>query len=260
MSAIKDRRSVPDVAAVAPASREPGPTETFILALRSGASVEEAERVGEMLLRFREKEDAREAERAYNAAFAKAMVEMPPIPKDAKASRVSKEGRNAGTFLYSKLETILGRAQPVLGRHGLHLGFNEVAPEKPGNVAAVAIVRHSGGHSVTSHPVESPVVSFGPANTPLQNREGTLTALKRSLAMSALGLAVGGEEEAAPYVAEPKREAVDVGPLLDRIRSADSADEIRALKPEIQKLPAGPERGAVVREAAERIKALGDAK
>lgn len=248
---VTDRRAVPDTNLV-PAATAPSLPDTFLAALRAGASVEEAERVGEMLLRFREREDAREAERAFNAAFARAMVEMPAIPKDAKASR-----GNAGTFWYSKLETILGKAQPVLGRHGLHIGFNEVASPDGKGVAIVAIVRHAGGHSITSTPVSSPIVTFGPSNTPLQNREGTLTALKRSLAMSILGLAVGGEEEEAPYVADhAPRDEVDVEPILERIYAAKSADDIRALKPAIAKLPAGPARVAVVKASADRISQL----
>lgn len=252
--AVNDRRAVPDVASVPTRTDAAGPAETFIMALRAGATVEEAERVGEMLLRFRDKEEAREAERAFNAAFAKAMTEMPPIPKDAKATR-----GNAGTFWYSKLETILGKAQPVLGRHGLHLGFS-VEPAGDKGVKVCAIVRHAGGHSIREG-LASPIVSFSPANTPLQNLEGTCTALKRTLAMSILGLAVGGEEEAAPYLTpqeQPQREAPDVGPLLDRIRAADSEEELRALKPEIAKVPPGPERVMVIRESAERIQRLAE--
>lgn len=200
--AIKDRRAVPDTTVIAPLTPATGPAETFLLALRSGATVEEAERVGEMLLRFQEREEARDAERAFNAAFAQAMTEMPAIPKDTKATRInSQTGKNAGSFWYSKLETILGKAQPVLGRHGLHLGFSVSSAGDGKSVRVAAIVRHSGGHSIREE-LASPIVSFGSANTSLQNQEGTVTALKRTLAMSILGLAVGGEEEAVPYVAQ----------------------------------------------------------
>lgn len=248
---IKDRRSVPDVAAIAPAGVA-GPAETFILALRSGASVEEAERVGEMLLRFQEKEEAREAERVFNASFASAMTEMPAIPKDAKATR-----GNAGTFWYSKLETILSKAQPVLGRHGLHLSFSVSSPDGK-TVRVAAIVRGASGHSIREE-LTSPVVSFSPANTPLQNLEGTVTALKRTLGQSILGLAVGGEEEAAPYVSrepELQQEEPDVEPILEKIYAAQSAEELRALKPEIAKIPAGPARVGVIKASAARIQQL----
>ena len=198
-----DRRAVQDLSAVPPAPKEAGATEAFLAALRHGATVEQAEQIGEMLLRFRDKEEARIAEQAFNAAFAKAMTAMPAVPKDAKAQR-----GQAGTFQYSKLETILGKAQPVLGRHGLHLGFGVDRTDDGKSVGVTAIVRHEGGHSIRES-LSSPIVSFASANTPLQNLEGTVTALKRTLSMSILGLAVGGEEEEAPYVghSEPISEA-----------------------------------------------------
>ncbi|MEO1105566.1 MAG: ERF family protein, partial [Pseudomonadota bacterium] len=188
------------------------------------------------------------------AAFARAMTEMPPIPKTAKASR-----GNAGTFWYAPLEVILGKAQPVLGRHGLHLGFNEVKADDPKKVAVVAVVRHEGGHSTTSSPADSLIISFSNANNPLQNREGTLTGLKRSLAATVLGLAIGGEEEAAlasPAPQEPPRPVVNVEPVLDRIYAAKSVEELQAIKPDIVALPAGPERSGVVAAAAQRLQQI----
>ena len=223
-----DRRAVPDLSAAPSAPKEVGPAETFLAALRHGATVEEAERVGEMLLRFRDREEARVAEQAFNADFAKAMTVMPAIPKDTVAHRVSKEGRNAGTFHYSKLETILGKAQPVLGRHGLHLGFG-VSTVEGNKIRVTAIVRHAGGYSIREA-MESQIVSFGPANTALQNQEGTVTALKRTLSMSILGLAVGGDEEAAPYVGTPETINQDQIDEIEILLAQTGSDKAAFLK------------------------------
>jgi hypothetical protein len=223
--AIKDRRAVQDISAIQPA-RSGGPAETFLLALRSGATVEEAERVGEMLLRFQEKEEAREAERAFNAAFAKAMTAMPPIPKDGHADR-----KGAGSFSYSKLETILGKAQPVLGEHGLHLGFGVTRSDDGKGITVTAIVRHEGGHSIAES-LSSQIATFSSANTFLQNQEGTVTALKRTLSMSILGLAVGGEEEEAPYTNRAKAVTAEQFQAIQRLMDdlhATPADEEKLL-------------------------------
>lgn len=232
---IKDRRAVQDTATVAPATYSP--EQVLLQALRSGATVEEAERISEMMLKLREREDAREAERNYNAAFARAMVEMPPIPKDAIAKR-----GNAGSFAYSKLETILGKAQPVLGRHGLHLGF-EVVQSDGKSVSVVSVLRHANGHCVRSSPLPSAIVSFSSANTPLQNLEGTLTALKRSLAMTSLGLAVGGEEEA--QVGTPdQHDSVDVeriSPFLAEVAQSQSREDLRAAYEHAKAALSGPD-------------------
>lgn len=251
---VKDRRAVQDVADVPARTDGSGPAEAFMLALRHGASVDEAQRVGEMLLTFQDREEARDAERAFNAAFASAMGEMPPIPKGKRADR----GR-AGSFWYAPIETILGKAQPVLARHGLHLGFDVVTSGDGSSVTVTAIVRHEGGHSIRSD-ATAKVQKFSDANTALQNTQGTVTGLQRTLAMAILGLAVGGEEEASAYEAAPA--GPDTSHLMERLRAANTMEDLAAVRDDIARLPRGDARTAVIAAATEaqrRIQEAADA-
>lgn len=135
------------------------------------------------LMDMRERQMDKEAEQAFNQAFAAAMAEMPDVPKSGKNNHSGQK--------YSTLDDLIRTTRPVLARHGLSLNWQT---EANGNDYKVtAIVRHAMGHSIQT--TLSGARDNGKQMNPLQGGGSTETYLKRYTGFSILGLSSGDEVE-----------------------------------------------------------------
>lgn len=135
------------------------------------------------VLDMRERQLAKEAEQAFNAAFAAAMAEMPDIPKTGENKHLKRK--------YSTLDDLIRTARPVLAKHGLSLNWQ---PEINGDLISMrAIVRHSLGHSIEAKDT-APRDKSGSMNF-IQGGGSTQTYLKRFTGFAILGLSSGDETD-----------------------------------------------------------------
>lgn len=133
------------------------------------------------LMDMRERQMNKEAEQAFNQAFAAAMAEMPDVPKSGKNTH-SKQ-------TYSTLDDLIRTTRPVLAPYGLSLNWQTEANGNEYNVTA--IVRHSMGHCIKT--TLTGARDTGKQMNALQGGGSTETYLKRYTGFSILGLSSGDE-------------------------------------------------------------------
>lgn len=130
---------------------------------------------------LRERQMAKEAEQAFNQAFANAMAEMPDVPRSGENKHLKRK--------YSTLDDLIRTARPVLAKHGLSLNWQ---PHITGDqITMVATVRHSLGHSIEASD-SAPRDKSGSMNF-IQGGGSTQTYLKRFTGFAILGLSSGDE-------------------------------------------------------------------
>lgn len=140
------------------------------------------ERISAMI-DIRERQMAKEAEQAFNRAFAAAMAEMPDVPKTGFNPHLKRK--------YSTLDDLIRTARPVLARHGLSLNWQ--TGEENDRIKVRAIVRHAEGHSIDTE-LTGPRDKSGSMNV-LQGGGSTETYLKRYTGFAILGLSSGDERD-----------------------------------------------------------------
>jgi len=98
------------------------------------------------LLDFQERLEARESEKAFNAAFAQAMMEMPRVVKRGK-----KDMGGKGVIAYETYEDLDAAIRPIETRYGFARSF-QLRPAPEGKAGSVMTLRltHRAGHSITS--------------------------------------------------------------------------------------------------------------
>lgn len=129
-------------------------------------------------------EDARRAERAYSAAYAKAQSEFPFVPQ---------RGRGHNGISYARIEDIMQAIMPILSKHGLSL--RHLSDNESGVVKVTAILSHVDGHSERCSMQSDPDKS-GSKNA-IQAIKSANTYLRRVTTENLLGLTSHGEDDDA---------------------------------------------------------------
>lgn len=167
------------------------------------------------LMDMRERQLSKEAEQAFNQAFAAAMAEMPDVPRSGKNSHSGQK--------YSTLDDLIRTARPVLARHGLSLNWQTSAN---GNEYSVtAIVRHAMGHSIQT--TLTGARDTGKQMNVLQGGGSTETYLKRYTGFSILGLSSGDEVEDDGRSATDPSINADQFIILRDLIEATGTDEVK---------------------------------
>jgi hypothetical protein len=128
------------------------------------------------LVEWQEREQARQAEMAYNIAMNAAQAEIQPVARTA-------ENTQTRSF-YAKLEHVDAAIRPIYLLHGFSLEYNTVAPLTPGHIRVECRCSHT-GHSRLFYR-EAPADTVGPkgaaVKTVLHGGGSTETYLKRYIA------------------------------------------------------------------------------
>ena len=185
-------------------------------------------------------------DRTARVAFCRAMVEaqrnIPLVPKTARADR----------YHYATLGSVVAAVQPHLNAAGIFVSWRARRVDSQW-LEVACVLTHVDGYSVET----SQIGPIPQGRNGLQDLGSAQTYLQRYTLALATGVATCEDDDAASGNAS-QREAPNVGPLLDAIRSARAPEDVHRLKPRIQSLPPGPERVTVIREAAEKVKALSE--
>ncbi len=104
------------------------------------------------LLQMRERENARVAEQAFNAALADAQTEMNPVAADSDNPQTRSR--------YASYAALDRAVRPIYTTHGFALSFNTADAPGPEQARIVCDVCHTGGHTRRYH-VDMPVDGKG---------------------------------------------------------------------------------------------------
>jgi hypothetical protein len=104
------------------------------------------------LLLMRERENARVAEKAFNAALAEAQIEMHPVATDSDNPQARSR--------YASYAALDRAVRPIYAGHGFALSFNTADALGPEQARIVCDVSHVGGHTRRYH-IDMPVDGKG---------------------------------------------------------------------------------------------------
>lgn len=176
------------------------------------------------LIDIRERQLAKEAEQAFNAAFAAAMADMPDIPRSGDNKHLKRK--------YSTLDDLIRTARPILSAHGLSLNWQTGINND--QIWVKAIVRHALGHSIETMQT-GPRDKSGSMNA-LQGGGSTETYLKRYTGFAILGVSSGDEVDDDGGAASDtinEQQYINLQSLMEKAGVSDdvvcSAEKITAL-------------------------------
>jgi hypothetical protein len=175
------------------------------------------------LVAWQEREVARQAEIAYNAAMNAAQAEIQPVARKTENSQTKS--------FYAKLEAIDAEIRPIYLRHGFSLEYDTVPPIAPGQIRVACRCSHRDGHSRMFYR-EAPVDMLGPkgsaVKTALHGGGSTETYLRRYLTTGIFNVVFKKDDDGvlggmrfitAEQVAE-----------LDRLLTDSKSDRLRFLQ------------------------------
>lgn len=141
------------------------------------------------LLAMRERHEANQARKAFDAAIADAKAEIPPIVKNREVDFTSTKGRTH--YRHEDLAGIAKTVDPILGRHGLSYRFRSTVDQRIVTVAC--ILSHRDGHS-EENTLSAACDESGNKNH-IQAIGSAVTYLQRYTLKAALGLAASNDDD-----------------------------------------------------------------
>lgn len=165
----------------------------------------------ESLMDFQDRLDKKQAKKAFDAAMAEAVNEIPTIAKNKKAI-VDKDGN--ARYRYDDLSEIAETVKPILKKHGLSYRFR--TQQNGAIVSVTCIVSHVDGHS-EENTLSASNDTSGSKNA-IQAVGSAVTYLERYSLKAALGLAAA-EDDDAKAAGEPAvithEQFLELNKLLD---------------------------------------------
>lgn len=202
----------------------------------------------ERLIAMQERAEARDAEKAFTAAFLDMSAELPTIKKNGSVS--DKSGKEM--YRHSLFEDIHRAVMPVLRRHGFALTFE--TESSPQTSTAVTVLTHVGGHSRrTSYTVGR---DDGPGRNAAQSVMSAMKYCKRHGMVSILNLNEEGVDDdgatAAAQADERRAKRADdrLGEVAQRTAKKPEAEKSKPASTAGQKdFPPDAEKGAQLEKA-----------
>ena len=158
------------------------PMGMMMQAMSLGADLAQLERMMDLQDRWERKE----AEKAYNTAFAAFKAEAVRIVKARKVTDGPLRGKE-----YAELHDVVDAVTPALSRHGLSASWKLTRDEKDW-LEVTCTIKHVGGHSESVSMGGPP--DAGGAKNALQARASTKSYLERYTLKAACGVAEGGDD------------------------------------------------------------------
>ena len=158
------------------------PMGMMMAAMGQGASLDQLEKMMGMQVAW----ETREAEKAYNRAFAEFKAEAVRILKATKVTNGPLAGKS-----YAELHNVVDAVTPALSRHGLSASWKLTKDERDW-LEVTCILKHVDGHSESVSMGGPPDV--GGAKNALQARASSLSYLSRYTLKAICGVAEGGDD------------------------------------------------------------------
>lgn len=158
------------------------PFGRMLAAQQAGIGLDQIQRMMEM----QEQWERREAEKAYNVAFAAFKAEAVRVIKGRSVTDGPLKGKS-----YAELHDVVDAVTPALSRHGLSASWKITRDEKDW-IEVTCTLKHVGGHAETVSMGGGP--DAGGAKNALQARASTKTYLERYTLKAICGIAEGGDD------------------------------------------------------------------
>lgn len=161
-----------------------------ILSMIAAAARDQSVDVGKMsaLLDFKERVEAKDAEKAFNQAFARIQLKTPRVKKDGCIDFGGK-----GKIPFATWENVDAVMRPLLSAEGFAQSFRSKAT--PSGVCVVLVVSHAQGHSETSE-MQLPA-DTGPGRNQLQACGSAMSYCKRYLTLEFWNIVMEGKDDDA---------------------------------------------------------------
>lgn len=169
-----------------PAIANTSPAGMILAAIGQGAQGADLERV-EKMLELQEKWEKREAEKAFNKAFAAFRGEDLSVLKDRARTAGPLSGQK-----YATLHAFVKATKSALSKHGLGVRWS-VTRDEPEWIEVTCILKHEQGHCETVAMGGPP--DTGPARNALQARHSTVSYLERYTLKAICGLAEEDDDD-----------------------------------------------------------------
>lgn len=166
-----------------PALPENSPASMMLSAMRQGASLDRIEK----MLDLQERWERREAEKAFNDAFAAFRGEELTVLKDKQRTNGPLQGQK-----YATLHAFVQATKEALSKHGLSVSW-KVTRDEPSWIEVTCVLKHKLGHSETVSMGGTP--DNGPARNALQARHSTVSYLERYTLKAICGLAEQDDDD-----------------------------------------------------------------
>jgi hypothetical protein len=141
------------------------------------------------LAKLHERMQDKQAERDFNAAFAKFQSEMPPV--DATTAVPNNDG--SVRYRFAPFEDLMAKIKPVLIDNGFSISFS--SRSEADRIAAICTLRHVSGHSQTNE--FSVRIGSGPPKATITQADGAAkTYAKRGALCDALNIVVEHDDDA----------------------------------------------------------------
>lgn len=157
------------------------PSNTRVMmhqAVASGASVDVLER----LIALVEREDAKDARAAFNAAFAQVKMSLPSIPKNG----IIPDNTGAVRSRFARRDDLHKALTPLLSQHGFAASFS-FRDAGPSRMVCSLRLTHSGGHSEV-YEAAGPWDMEIPKASVHQRSRGAQSFMKRNLILDAFDI------------------------------------------------------------------------
>lgn len=180
-------RALPRRAATASRATQVTPMQMIALAVQQGASAEYIKQ----LMDLRDRNDATEARKAFDAAISAAKAEIKPVIKSRKVDFKNKAGDSRTNYDYEDLAGIAEAIDPILAKHGL--SYRHRSKQEARMLTITCIVSHRDGHSEETT-LCGPYDESGNKNA-IQSVGSTATYLQRYTLKLALGLSATKDDD-----------------------------------------------------------------
>lgn len=196
---------------MAPAAMTPlTPMAMISQAIAQGADLS----MVQQLMDLQDRNDAKLARRAFDAALAAAKASIPVIRKNKTVAFEAKGSGAKTNYVHEDLGEVARTVDPVLAQHGLSYRFRP--EQRECRVRVTCILSHVDGHSEEST-LEAGADTTGNKNS-IQAVGSTITYLQRYTLKMALGLAAA-EDDDARAAGAPAAPTTITDAQVSRIRS-----------------------------------------
>lgn len=159
------------------------PPQLVALAIKSGAGMDQLER----LMALQERWEANEARKAYDTAFSAFKAEAVVIVKNRAVTAGPLSGKK-----YAELFAVVNAVTPALSKHGLSAQW-KLTKDEPNWLEVTCTLRHVGGHSESVSMGGPP--DTGGAKNAIQARASTVSYLERYTLKAITGLSEQDDDD-----------------------------------------------------------------
>lgn len=173
----------------------------------------------QQMLALQERWEAKQAEKAYNAAFSAFKAEAVTIVRNAGVSDGPLKGKK-----YADLFGVTNAVIPAMSKHGLSHRW-KLTKDEPEWMEVTCVIKHELGHSEDNSMGSKP--DTGPGRNAIQARGSAKSYLERYTLLAALGMAPAGQDDDGRGGVSQGLPDEEFVPLMDNIQNSSNDAELK---------------------------------